>query len=173
MLPDEPLPYRIATLCDLRDSAGRVLLLHRRKPPNQHLYSPVGGKLDIESGESPAACAHREIEEETGLDIPIERLHLLGLVAETAFEGRAHWLMFLYRVRGPVELAAQEIDEGRLEWHTENEVDALSLPETDRRVIWPLIRRHEPDGFFAVHIDCRGEALEWTVEQSTGPGGAG
>jgi 8-oxo-dGTP diphosphatase len=165
------LPYRIACLCDLRDEQGRVLLLRRLKAPNQGLCSPIGGKLHVSDGESPAQCAQREIQEEAGLDIPISRLHLIGLVAETAFEGRGHWLMFVYRVLGSVAVEPRDMREGRLDWFTEAQVAALPLPETDRKIIWPLLKKAEPQsaagrpGFFAVHIDCRGEKLAWTVEQ--------
>ena len=55
----EPLPYKIAVLCYLFDREGRVLLLHRERPPNRGLYSPVGGKLEQSLGESPTACAIR------------------------------------------------------------------------------------------------------------------
>jgi 8-oxo-dGTP diphosphatase len=173
------LPYKIACLCDLRDAQGRVLLLHRIKPPNQHLCSPIGGKLEMHIGESPALCAQREIREEAGLDLPLERLHLGGIIAETAFEGRGHWLLFYYRVLGPVEVAAGHMPEGELRWHHPHEIDALDLPQTDRQVIWPMIRRHErsgPDarpGFFCVHIDCRDQLadpaapLRYTIEQQT------
>jgi 8-oxo-dGTP diphosphatase len=183
-----PLPYRIACLCDLRDRAGRILLLRRKKDPNRGLCSPIGGKLDMDSGESPAQCARREIMEEAGLDIPIERLHLAGIVSECAYEGRGHWLMFLYRVLGPVEVVPHDISEGRLDWFTWAQMDSLPLPETDRQVIWPLVRRHEEPhdstpaashpgnahaaappyprpGFFAVHIDCRGPQMISHVEQ--------
>src|SRR3954471_11778221 len=154
------LPYRIACLCDLRDEQGRILLLRRLKAPNQGLCSPIGGKLHVHDGESPAQCAQREIKEEAGLDIPIERLHLIGLVSECAFEGRGHWLMFVYRVLGPVSVPAHDIREGRLDWFTPAEVEKLPLPDTDRRIIWPLMHRAAPKtkegrpGFFAVHIDC-------------------
>lgn len=165
------LPYRLACLCDLRDAEGRILLLRRLREPNRGLCSPIGGKLDTASGESPAQCAQREIREEAGLDIPVERLRLMGLISECAYEGRGHWLLFLYRVLGPVVLEAHDMPEGRLEWFTPEEVDALPLPETDRRIIWPLIRRHERSGrdgqpgFFAVHIDCRDGGMEWSVEE--------
>jgi 8-oxo-dGTP diphosphatase len=165
------LPYRIACLCDLRDERGRVLLLRRLKAPNQDLCSPIGGKLDMASGESPAQCARREIREEAGIDVPIDRLHLIGLVSEAAYEGRGHWLMFVYRVLGPVAVPAQDMREGRLEWFEPGQIDSLPLPETDRKVIWPLIRGHERPGpsgrpsFFAVHIDCNG-GMTWEVEQS-------
>lgn len=165
------LPYRIACLCDLRDSQGRVLLLRRLKAPNQGLCSPIGGKLHVDEGESPAQCAQREIKEEAGLDIPMDRLHLIGLVSEREFEGKGHWLMFVYRVLGPVHVEPHDMREGRLEWFTPEQVDALPLPETDRRIIWPLMKRADPrtpgggPGFFAVHIDCGNGQLRWSVEQ--------
>ena len=60
------LPYRIAVLCYLRDKDGRQLMLHRLKNPNAGMYSPIGGKLDIHTGDGPHDCARREIQEETG-----------------------------------------------------------------------------------------------------------
>jgi 8-oxo-dGTP diphosphatase len=172
-MPEPVLPYRLACLCDLRDERGRVLLLRRLKDPNRGLCSPIGGKLDMTRGESPAECARREILEEARIEVPAARLHLMGLVSECSYEGRGHWLLFLYRVLGPVSVEAGPIREGRLEWFEPSEIDGLPLPETDRRIIWPLVRQHEAPvpggrpGFFAVHIDCRDGGLEWSVEQST------
>ena len=167
------LPYKIAVLCYLFDEQGRVLLLHRVKPPNRHLYSPIGGKLETALGESPTACAAREIREEAGLDIDLADLHLTGIVSETAFLGEMHWLMFLYEVTRPVAIPpeAMEFDEGRLEWHPREAIAGLPIPDTDKNVIWPLFWGHR-GGFFAVHIDCTGPELAWRVEQSariTGP----
>lgn len=186
--PAQPLPYKLACLCDIRDADNRVLLIRRRREPNFGLCSPIGGKLDMPSGESPAQCAQREILEEAGLRIPIERLHLGGLISERAFEGKGHWLMFYYRVLGPVtERVLPEIAEGTLEWFSPEDIDRscrevgpIPLPETDRRIIWPMIRkgekRYDPKspasrpGFFALHIDCSVNAdgtpgLTWSVEQ--------
>ena len=168
--PPEGLPYKVAVLCDLRDREGRVLLIRRAKAPNMGLCSPIGGKLDMHVGESPAQCARREILEEAGIDLPPERIRLGGMIAETAFEGAGHWLLFWYRVTGAVEVTPRLIREGALEWHAERDLDTLPLPETDRLVIWPLVRRHvrEDGGFFAAHIDCRGGSLRWTLEQAGG-----
>lgn len=171
----ESLPYRIACLCDLRDAQGRVLLLSRKKSPNQGLCSPIGGKLDVAKGESPAQCAQREIHEEAGIEIPIERIHLVGMVSEEAFEGRGHWLMFVYRVLGPVWTEPREMNEGRLDWYTPEAMERLALPESDRKIIWPLMRRAEPrrpgglPGFFAVHIDCRNSEMVWRLEAERAP----
>ncbi|MBC7773485.1 MAG: NUDIX domain-containing protein [Pyrinomonadaceae bacterium] len=174
------LPYKLACLCDLRDKDGRILLLKRTKSPNFGLCSPIGGKLDMETGESPAQCAQREIEEEAGLRLPIQRLHLAGLISEKAYEGKGHWLMFYYRVLGPVWVEPHDMKEGRLDWFRLDELDGLPLPETDRRIIWPMIRKHEKaaatdpharPGFFTLHIDLTkgdGEHMTWSVEQEEG-----
>lgn len=169
MSETEPLPYRIAVLCYLFDPRGRLLLLHRRKPPNRDLYSPIGGKLEQPIGESPAACAIREVAEETGVRVAAPELHLTGIVSEAGFDDRTHWLMFLYEVTRPVdpaEIAAEDhdFDEGRLEWHDPATVGNLPIPDTDRRVIWPLFWRYR-HRFFAAHIDCHGGDLTWRLEQ--------
>jgi len=173
-MPETPYSYKIAVLCDLRDSQGRMLLLHRLKEPNAGLYSPIGGKLDMESGESPAACAQREIEEEARLHIPLERLRLQGVISERGFAddpaatARTNWLLFYYRVLGPVDFEPFEMREGRLEWIEPEKLDVLPRPETDQQIIWPLVRDHET-GFFSVHIVCddpAGAGLTWRIEQS-------
>ncbi len=160
------LPYKIACLAYLFDPQGRVLLLHRHKEPNLDLYSPIGGKLETAIGESPTACAAREIQEESGLDVPVSDLHLTGIVSETAFNGETHWLMFLYEVTRPVTVEPIHNGEGQLEWHEPNAIDQLPIPDTDRRVIWPLFWKHR-HGFFAAHIDCSDPAeMTWAIEQS-------
>ena len=159
-----PLPYEIAVLCYLFDHQGQVLLLHRRKPPNRDLYSPIGGKLERDQGESPTGCAVREVHEETGLTIAPADLHLTGIVSEHAYEDRMHWLMFLYEVIRPVTVAPTEFDEGRLEWHPPQELMNLNIPATDRHILWPLFWRYR-HRFFTAHVDCRGEQLTWHIEQ--------
>ncbi len=159
------LPYRIAVLCYLFDDHGRVLLLHRRRPPNQDLYSPIGGKLEQDRGESPTACALREIHEEVGLELQPADLHLTGIVSEAGYEDTCHWLMFLYEVTRPVVVTRTHFDEGLLEWHAPAAIASLAIPKTDRQIIWPLFWKHR-GGFFAVHVHCQGERLTWRVEQA-------
>lgn len=161
--PDAPLPYKIAVLCYLFDERGRVLLLHRKKQPNRDLYSPIGGKLEQAIGESPTACAVREIHEETGLVVDAHDLHLTGIVSETGYQGETHWMMYLYELTHPAEVEAGEMDEGLLEWHEAGDITKLCIPETDAGVIWPLFWRYR-GRFFTAHIDCR-EGLRWRIEQ--------
>jgi len=148
---------------------GKLLLLHRRKPPNQDLFSPIGGKLEQHLGESPYACALREIHEEIGIQLTLDDIHLLGIVSENAYASAAgtesHWLMFCFEVTRPLNFPPVEFDEGRLEWIDPIIIPSLEIPKTDREVIWPLVQQHSamlhpvnrgrhPNAFFSVHINC-------------------
>ena len=84
------LPYKISTLLYCFNERDEVLLLERRKEPNRGLWSPCGGKLKMETGESPYTCACREAEEEIGLRILPTDLHLTGIVTEHGYEGQSH-----------------------------------------------------------------------------------
>ena len=158
------LPYLIAALCYLFDAQGRLLLLHRQKPPNQDLYSPIGGKLNQQIGESPGDCALREIYEEAGVRLKHEDLHLTGVVSESGYADEMHWLMFLYEVTRPVRVERTDFAEGKLEWHPVEEIPRLAIPATDREVIWPLFCKYR-HRFFAVHIDCANGKLSWQLQQ--------
>ncbi|MEX0776679.1 MAG: NUDIX domain-containing protein [Phycisphaeraceae bacterium] len=165
-----PLPYRIAVLCYLFDEQGRVLLLHRRKPPNRDLFSPIGGKLEQDMGESPTTCAVREIQEEVGLTVTPAELHLTGIISEAGYGDECHWLMFLYELTHAVRVQRMTFDEGRLEWHAPAAMEALPIPETDRQVIWPLFWRYRGK-FFMAHMDCHGGTIRCRVEQPAGDAG--
>jgi 8-oxo-dGTP diphosphatase len=172
-MKNDQAAYKIACLCELRDQHGRYLLLHRAKSPNKGLYSPIGGKLETSLGESPARCAQREIAEEAGLSIAIDRLHLAGIISETGYRSAdgappTHWLMFWYRVLGPVAVERVDFDEGRLEWVQPDRLMDLDMPATDRTIIWPTVLGHQT-GFFSLHIDCTTEPMQWSLEQSDGP----
>jgi 8-oxo-dGTP diphosphatase len=165
------LPYRIAVLCYLYDGDGHVLLVHRKQNPNIGMYSPVGGKLDIASGEGPHGCAIRELKEETGIELAADQLRLLGVVSERAYEDQGHWLIFLFEATVPIrreKLKWVEFKEGRLEWKRVDEVPSLPIPRTDREVMWPQVRAHL-GGFFAVHIDWTKEGITWTLYESIKP----
>jgi len=163
------LPYTIAVLCYLFDADGRVLLLRRDRPPNHSRHSPIGGKLEQHLGESPVDCALREIQEEAGLTLTHDQLHLTGMVSETAHEGENHWLMFLYEVTQPVDIEPGPIDEGVLEWHDPADLESLNLPQTDREAIWPLFWKHR-GGFFVAHLDCTQAPMTCRVDQAYAAG---
>jgi len=148
-----PLAYKIAVLVFLENSAGEHLLLLRAKPPNLGVWSPIGGKLETAIGESPFECAVRETQEETGMEVSAADLHLFAMIAEKAYEGESHWLMFLFRCRKQIASLPPEIQEGRFGFFSRAQVDALPIPETDRTALWPIYDRYR-DRFVSLKADC-------------------
>jgi len=160
------LPYKVATLLYCFNARDEVLLLERAQEPNRGLWSPPGGKLHADLGESPYACACREAREELGLSLESGDLHLTGLVSEHGYEGQAHWLMFLFEVKPRLQTLPSQHREGRFQFFPRPALTALSLPQTDREQIWPLFWRHR-NGFFAAHCHCFNDGSNiWTVEES-------
>lgn len=160
------MPYNVATLLYCFNQHDEVLLMHRAKEPNRGLWSPCGGKLKTEIGESPYACACREAQEELGLQIAAADLHLAGMVSEHGYEGQAHWLMFLFELRTRLKTLPKAYREGEFRFFRREELAELPLPKTDREQIWPLFWKHR-GGFFAAHCHCHPNGTnEWTVEES-------
>jgi len=160
------LPHQISTLLYGFDASGRVLLMKRRRPPNEGLWSPCGGKLHTAAGESPHACACREAGEELGLPLASSDLHLTGIVSERGYEGTSHWLMFLFEIRPRIQALPPPHPEGEFCFVQRRDLEGLPMPETDREQIWPLFWRHR-GGFFAAHCHC-GEngTRQWHIEES-------
>lgn len=158
-------PYKIAVLVFLENTAGAQLLLLRAKPPNLGNWSPIGGKLELATGESPFECAVRETFEETGFRVEVKDLHLFAMIAEKAYEGQSHWLLFLFRCLKPIPALPADIDEGRFGFFAREELERLSLPETDRTALWPIFDRYK-DQFVALRADCApGKPLDVQIEQ--------
>jgi 8-oxo-dGTP diphosphatase len=161
-----PLPYKISTLLYGFDSRDRVLLLERAQEPNRGLWSPPGGKLKTDIGESPWACAAREAHEELGVTLGAADLFLTGIVSEHGYQGAAHWLMFLFEIRPRFAATPPPMREGRFEFFSREQVDGLALPATDRERIWPWFWQHR-GGFFAAHCRCLADGgHQWTLEES-------
>ena len=167
-----PLPYKIATLLYCFNAADEVLLLQRAQEPNLGLWSPAGGKLKTDLGESPHACACREAHEEMGLALTPADLHLTGLVSEHGYAGQAHWLMFLFEVKCRLTTLPPPHAEGHFQFFTRDALAALALPATDREQIWPLFWQHR-GGFFAAHCHCHPDGrYDWIVAESRPAPGA-
>jgi 8-oxo-dGTP diphosphatase len=161
------LPYKIAVLVFLENSAGEHLLLLRAKPPNKGVWSPIGGKLEMATGESPFECAVRETREETGFSVETPDLHLFSIIAEKAYEGETHWLMFLFRCKRPLPGLPPDISEGRFGFFSREAIRALPIPETDRSALWPTYDEHR-ERFVALKADCQpGKPVRVEVEQIT------
>lgn len=159
------LAHKLAVLVFLENPAGEHLLLLRAKPPNLGAWSPIGGKIETGVGESPYECAARETLEETGHAITTDDLHLFAMIAEQAYEGEAHWLLFLFRCRKPIAALPPDIAEGKFGFYSREAVRSLALPETDRNALWPIYDQYR-DKFVALRADCApGKPVQVAIEE--------
>ncbi|MEY4939549.1 MAG: hypothetical protein RIQ93_1284 [Verrucomicrobiota bacterium] len=164
-----PLTYKIAVLVFMENHAQEQLLMLRAKPPNLGVWSPIGGKLETGIGESPFECAVRETAEETGLTFATADFHLFAMIAEKAYEGHAHWLMFLFRCKRPISALPLDIAEGKFGFFSRAAIDSLPIPETDRKALWPIYDRHR-DGFVSLKADCApGRPVKVEIEEVLRP----
>jgi len=160
------LPYKVATLLYCFNERDEVLLMERAQEPNLGMWSPCGGKLHTDEGESPYACACREAEEELGLIISVRDLHLTGIVSEHGYQGQSHWLMFLFEVTTKLTRLPPAHREGHFAFFSRDQIPRLKVPQTDLEQIWPWFWRHR-GGFFAAHCHCGPNVKnEWTLEES-------
>jgi 8-oxo-dGTP diphosphatase len=160
------LPYKISVLVFIENAAGEQLLLLRAKQPNLGVWTPIGGKLEMATGESPFECAVRETAEETGLQIATDNLHLFAMIAEKAYQGSTHWLMFLFRCKMVIGRLPPDITEGRFAFFSRKQIETLPIPETDKAALWPIFDRYS-DRFVALRADCTCSPIKITVEQIT------
>jgi len=142
--------YRIGVLLYFRSSDGRILLIKRERAPNAGLWCAVGGKLEMELGESPYECAIREAKEEVGLELSESDLKLRCLLSEENYEESGHWLMFVFLVDADFATAPSSIDEGDFAFFGETDLAALAMPKMDRRILKERILPKE-DGLIVIH----------------------
>ena len=167
------LPHKLAVLVFLENAAGEHLLLLRAKPPNLGIWSPIGGKLETTLGESPFECAVREIREEADFTVTTADLHLFAMIAEKAYEGESHWLMFLFRCRQPIGALPPDIAEGKFGFFSREAIRRLAIPETDRHALWPIYDQYR-DRFVSLRADCApGKSVQVAIEEITPAGSVG
>jgi 8-oxo-dGTP diphosphatase len=152
------LPYKIATLLYCFSERDDLLLIERAREPNRGFWSPCGGKLKMDIGESPYTCACREAAEELGVKLRPADLHLTGLVSEHGYQGRTHWLMFLFEVKTRLTSLPPAHSEGTFQFFPRAALAGLKIPQTDREQF--------RGGFFAAHCHCHpGGRNEWALEE--------
>ena len=159
-----PLPFKISALIFIRNAAGEHLLIQLVKAPNKGCWSPVGGKLDMQIGESPYECARREAEEEVGLKLADQDLHCFGYISEKSYEGASHWLMFLFDCRISTNSLPSAIYEGHFEFFSREAIDQLNIPATDHTLVWPYFDQYH-ESFIGLRANCDPQGKLTVVEE--------
>ena len=133
---NNPKPYYINTLIILHNNKNQLLLIKRNKFPNLNCWSPIGGKLETQYGESPHECAVREILEEANFSVEAKDLNLLSIITQCNYQNNRHCLIFLFVCRKPLLQIPLHTTEGKLKFFNASELKNLSLPSGDKKLIW-------------------------------------
>ena len=143
------------TLCFLT-RGDSVLMLHRRRPPNQGMWNGVGGR--IEPGETPLQACLREVREETGYALTTARL--AGVLTWTGFETPDGGLA-LFTAEAPDGPPA-DCAEGELRWQPRAWVCSSPDVVSNIHIFGPLILAGAPPQRY--HFDYNaGEIAGWAI----------
>ncbi len=119
--------YTIGAVTIVRDAQaaapGRILLL--RQPPGSG-WSIPGGLMD--RGEQPIQCAARELREETGIDVPAERLSAASPNAIVHTKGRWVDMVFEVSVDPSDSFTVDEAEVLEAAWHRLDALPPLTVP---------------------------------------------
>ena len=121
--------------------SGKVLLVKRKRPPNEDRWALPGGLVEL--GETAEGAAAREVLEETGLKVVIERLIDVQTDIHLDVKGEIeyHYLLVDYAAKsakGEVILNGESSSFG---WFTESELPDLSMSDGTREVLGKFYRK--------------------------------
>jgi ADP-ribose pyrophosphatase YjhB (NUDIX family) len=124
----------------------QVLLVRRAREPLRGQWSLPGGL--VETGETLAAAVRREIAEETGLRVRVERIVevLDRITRDSQKRVQFHYVLvdFLCRVQGGRLRAGSDVSEAR--WVRRDQLATYGLRAVTRRVIDIAFRKSVPRG---------------------------
>ena len=124
-----PYPHPAVTtdvvLFTIREDTLQLLLIRRRNPPYQGQWALPGGFLDMD--EDLAACALRELKEETGIDdVYLEQLYTFGKPGRDPRERVISVAFYGLAPSASIELKA-DTDATEAAWFTFNELPELAF----------------------------------------------
>jgi 8-oxo-dGTP diphosphatase len=102
---------------------GKVLLVRRARSPGRGFYSLPGGR--VEFGESLHAALHREVDEETGLEIGI--LGLAGWREVLPTAGGGHYLIMSFAARWIANEPVLNEEHDDFKWLAPEKLSGLKL----------------------------------------------
>ncbi len=140
---------------------GKTLMLRRDKKDaelHQYRYNGVGGKF--EEGESPEACAIREIREETGLKA--NSLVYRGHLTFPYFDDEVDWLVFVYECFD-FEGDIIESDEGSLHWIPDEDIMNINIYEGDK--VFLDVLYGSTDNFYGTFYYKHGEFVDAEIHR--------
>lgn len=133
----------------------QILMIHRgdgrlsdvsQADVHQGKWNGLGGKCELD--ESPLEAAHREVREESGLDLQLEQFKPLGVLQFPNFKAHKNedWIVFVFGgnvLDSQLSMLITKTAEGTLHWVDQQSLLSLNLWEGDRHFI-PWVLQEKP-----------------------------
>jgi 8-oxo-dGTP diphosphatase len=124
---------------------GRVLLVHRANAPSKGRWSIPGGMVEL--GETVADAVRREICEECGIEIEIERIVDIAnhIVLDEEEQVRFHYILIYllgHYVSGKIRSASDALG---VDWVKCEELDTLDMHPRARKAVLQAMPRMRAD----------------------------
>jgi len=148
----------VATLCFIVHQ-GKVLLLHKTEGRfGGGMWNGLGGKLKV--GESPQDCVRREVEEESGLEVP-SPIHRGNLSFRFGHDPAKDWFVHVFTA---TEFSGEPrpSDEGFLRWFDFADIPFDEMWEDDRYWLPKVLRGESVTGQFSFD-DAGSRLLSYTM----------
>ena len=119
----------------VRDAEGRLLLIRRKNPPDLGSWALPGGFVDV--GEDPRDACEREVREETGLVVAVERI--AGFYGRPDRDPRGHTASITYACRIVSGEAKGSDDAAEARWFRPEELRTTPLAFDHRDVLAEIL----------------------------------
>ena len=120
---------------------NKALIIKRGEEPNKFLWSIPGGLVEI--GEELEEAAIREIKEEMGIDVKIEKvIGIFNCINRNKNEIKYHYVIIDYIAKeftGPIKTNKEILD---FKWVKFNELHNYELTNTTRELFREFIRKN-------------------------------
>lgn len=138
--PDRPFLGVGAIILDGR----QVLLCRRGKPPYVGCWSLPGGIVEL--GEPVVAALHREVREETGLEVTIVRLAEIyeRIIPDGENRTEYHYVLLDYLCHVESGKLKAGDDAAEVRWFASTELASLEMTPDSLAVIERVLNTHEP-----------------------------
>lgn len=122
----------------------QVLLCRRGQPPYVGFWSLPGGIVEL--GEPVVAALHREVREETGLEVTIVRLAEIyeRIVPDAESRTEYHFVLLDYLCHVESGTLKAGDDAAEVRWFASTELASLEMTPDSLAVIERVLNTHEP-----------------------------
>ena len=117
----------------------RLLLVRRAQEPSKGLWSFPGGVIEL--GETVQDAVIREVREETGIDVQVERLLDVtdAIIRDDQGKVRFHYVVIRYLARPLTTITKPRSDVSEAEWVDLNDATKYPLTKGAAKLVYTLL----------------------------------